>query len=347
MNITIFDEKRGIFQISLHEVTQVLPMGHFFWLDIESASLGDIQVVTTALQTSEPMSSWLQRFGQRSRFEVVDNRARITVFAAGASGLPVEGHVLYTPSWLLTVHNGAGASMDRARDMCKTLASRVKLDPAGVVLLILNEFMSSFGSVLDAADEALGELEDQILQEPKASQLQQLSLLRKQMWSLHMLWEPQYEASKEFSLAVGTVPEMSEKAHYFQDYAEKIADLMDKIDDLRQRANEAMASYATSVSNRQSQIINRLTVISAIFLPLTFLTGYFGMNFQWMTDHVQSRGFFLFFGVGLFVAFLTTTLLLFKRKGWLGEKARNHEQDPKNRSQAGRAELTSQKVEPT
>jgi len=92
---------------------------------------------------------------------------------------------------------------------------------------------------------------------------------------------------------------------------------VDKINDLRQRAAEAMQSYTTSVANKQSQVMNRLTIISAIFLPMTFLTGYFGMNLQWMVDHVQSFKAYLFLGVGLFVTMLVTTLLLFKRRGWL------------------------------
>jgi len=62
--------------------------------------------------------------------------------------------------------------------------------------------------------------------------------------------------------------------------------------------------------------MNRLTIISAVFLPMTFLTGYFGMNVQWMVDHMKSLEAYLFFGVGSFVVMLATTLLLFKSRGW-------------------------------
>src|SRR5208283_3584335 len=95
---------------------------------------------------------------------------------------------------------------------------------------------------------------------------------------------------------------------------------MDRIDDLRQRATEAMESYGTSVSNRQSQVINRLTIIAAVFLPLTFLTAFFGMNFQWMIDRLESLEAFLVLGVGLLVATLVATLSIFRSRGWLGEK---------------------------
>ena len=102
-----------------------------------------------------------------------------------------------------------------------------------------------------------------------------------------------------------------------RDYEERISDLMDRINDLRQRATEAMESYATSVANKQAQVMNRLTIISAVFLPMTFLTGYLGMNMQWMVDHITSVEAYLVLGVGSFVTMVATTLLLFKRRGWL------------------------------
>jgi Mg2+ and Co2+ transporter CorA len=67
----------------------------------------------------------------------------------------------------------------------------------------------------------------------------------------------------------------------------------------------------------QSQVMNRLTIISAVFLLMTFLTGYLGMNMQWMVDHIKSLEVYLFLGVASFVAMLATTLLLFKSRGWL------------------------------
>jgi Mg2+ and Co2+ transporter CorA len=72
-----------------------------------------------------------------------------------------------------------------------------------------------------------------------------------------------------------------------------------------------------SANLTQSQVMNRLTIISAVFLPMTFLTGYLGMNMQWMVHHIKSLEAYLFLGVGSFVAMLATTLLLFKSRGWL------------------------------
>ena len=317
MKAIVFDQKIGFFQVEIGELVHRLPKDGFFWLDIDGASAEELQTVTSVLKIAEPASSWLPRFGQRARFEVDGGQIRISTFAAGVSGLPIEGHVLYTRSWLLTVHTGATDSMDRARKMYTVLTDKIAFNRALGLLIVLSEFIASFDLLLEQTDELLGVLEDQVLRDPKEAQLQQLSGLRKQLWPLHRLWAPQQVAVRNFVVALGGIPEIGETAQQFRDYEERVSDLMDKINDLRQMATEAMQCYATSVSNKQSQIINRLTILSAVFLPMTFLTGYLGMNIQWMVDHLQSLGAYLVLGVGLFVVILATTLLLFKSRGWL------------------------------
>jgi magnesium transporter len=270
MKATVFDEKRGVFQVESGELAHRLATESFFWLDLDGASREELQTVSSVLQIAEPVSSWLPRFGQRARFEVDGQQIRISTFAAGVSGLPIEAHILYTRSWLLTVHAGATNTMERARSMYRVFSDKIAFNHALALPIVLSEFFASFDPFLEQADELLGALEEQVLRAPREAQLQQLSGLRKQLWSLHRLWEPHQEAIRNFIVAIGGLPEMGEKAQLFRDYEERISDFVDKITDLRQRAAEAMQSYTTSVSNKQSQVMNRLTIISAIFLPMLF-----------------------------------------------------------------------------
>ncbi len=319
MNATLFDIKKGVFQVSADELSQRLPAGGFFWLDIDGASMEELELAAAALHLSEPLSSWLPRFGQRARLEAGRQQIRISTWGVGASGLPIEVHVLFTQSWLLTVHAGCGISMDRARLIYRNVVDMVEARYLGLHI-ILTELMAGFDPLIEHLDELLYALEEQIIQAPTEPQIEQLVRLRKQLWTLHRIWEPQEWAAKQLSFSTKKLPGMSERADLVRDYAERISDLMDRINDLRQRATEAMESYGTSVSNRQSQVINRLTIISAVFLPLTFLTGFFGMNFEWMIARLDSLATFLFLGVGSFIAVLAATLLLFRSRGWLGEK---------------------------
>jgi Mg2+ and Co2+ transporter CorA len=306
--------------ISAGELVQHLPTDCFFWLDIEGASVEELKAVATALHVSEPTLSWLPRFGQRARLETAKQHTRISTWGVGASGLPTEVHILFTQSWLLSVHEGVGSAMDRARSIYKSFVQMMDKRHFMGLIIVLTELMESFDPLLERLDESLYALEEQIIEAPREAQIEQLGRLRKQLWGLHRLWEPQEEAAKDLSVAAKGLTGMSEYSEQILDYAEHIADLVDRINDLRQRATEAMESYGSSVSNKQSQIINRLTIISAIFLPLTFLTGFFGMNFQWMTDRQKSMASFFLLGIGLFLVILTATLSLFTSRGWLGEK---------------------------
>jgi Mg2+ and Co2+ transporter CorA len=80
-----------------------------------------------------------------------------------------------------------------------------------------------------------------------------------------------------------------------------------------------MDTHLSMVSNRLNVIMKQLAMIATIFLPLGFLTGFFGQNFSWPIAHLQvGFGYFLFLGVGSEVVAIVLLLILFKRRGWLG-----------------------------
>jgi len=218
MIATVFDIKKGIFQGSVEELSRRLPTDGFFWLDIDGASAEELQSVASALHISEPISSWLPRFGQRARLEVDRQQIRISTWGVGASGLPIEVHVLFTQSWLLTVHDGCGGSMDRARGIYRNVVQTLEAQHSGL-LMILTELMASFDPLLERLDELLYALEEQVIRAPTKAQIEQLVRLRKQLWSLQRIWEPQQGAANKLSFSIKRLSGMSERADFVRDYA--------------------------------------------------------------------------------------------------------------------------------
>jgi Mg2+ and Co2+ transporter CorA len=80
------------------------------------------------------------------------------------------------------------------------------------------------------------------------------------------------------------------------------------IESLQGATRRVFASCSTLVSGERNGVINRLAIVSTIFLPLTFLTGFFGMNFTYMTDELESRAVFWMLAVGLQVIVLSAAL---------------------------------------
>jgi Mg2+ and Co2+ transporter CorA len=321
MNATLLDSKKNVFQISIAELPQRLPADGFFWLDIDGASAEELKTVASALRIDEETSAWLPRFGKRARFEIENQRLRISTWTAEGSGRLCEVHGLYAPSsWLLTVHTGAGPTMERARSIFKVFIERESFDWRIAIFIVLNELLAGFDPLLEHCDEWLDKLEMQILQSPKKTLLQELSVLRQHLLALHRVLVPHRDEIRDFVVSAGGVL-ADFQAQHLHEYSDRVVGLVEDIDDQRQRVTDAMQGYSASVSNVQARVINRLTIISAVFLPLTFLTGFFGMNFQWMINRIASVEAFLLLGIGLFTAILAFMLGLFWRQGWLGEKS--------------------------
>ena len=104
---------------------------------------------------------------------------------------------------------------------------------------------------------------------------------------------------------------------YFRDVYDHLIRISEQIDSYRDLLTGAMDVYLSTVSNRLNHVIKQLTVVATIFLPLTFVTGFFGQNFGWMVEHVDTLEAFLIFGVGGVIVPVAVMLMLFRRSGYI------------------------------
>ena len=108
-----------------------------------------------------------------------------------------------------------------------------------------------------------------------------------------------------------------EDERYFRDVYDHLIRISDLIDSYRDLLTGAMDVYLSTVSNRLNSVMKRLTVIATIFLPLTFVTGFFGQNFGWMVRHIGGAGTSSScFGIGSEIVAVAILLAFFKRRGW-------------------------------
>jgi magnesium transporter len=116
---------------------------------------------------------------------------------------------------------------------------------------------------------------------------------------------------------IAELPGLAEEdERYFRDLYDHLIRISDLIDSYRDLLTGAMDVYLSTVSNRLNSVMKQLTIIATVFLPLSWLTGFFGQNFGFMVRHVGRWEAFVGLGVGSELLVLATLLLFFKRRGW-------------------------------
>ena len=103
---------------------------------------------------------------------------------------------------------------------------------------------------------------------------------------------------------------------YFRDVYDHMVRQYETVDSLRDLLTSAMDVYLSTVSNRLNDVMRRLTVIATLFMPLSFITGFFGMNFAWLVNHITGPATFGL-GIGLLLATVAMQFLYFRRRGWV------------------------------
>jgi magnesium transporter len=175
---------------------------------------------------------------------------------------------------------------------------------------------------LAAMDERIDELQDQVFVNPKESQLTALFELKRQLVMMRKLVTPQRDMVSTMMAQVVTIPGMTaESERYVRDLYDHLIRISDMVDSYRDLTSGVLEAYTSMVSNRLNDVTKQLTIIATVFLPLSFLTGFFGQNLGWLVNHIGSLTAFLVFGIGTELLALTGLLILFKRRGWMGRKS--------------------------
>jgi magnesium transporter len=91
---------------------------------------------------------------------------------------------------------------------------------------------------------------------------------------------------------------------------------MDELDSARDLVNSALEIQLAVISNRQNEVAKQLTIIATIFLPLSFLTGFFGQNFSWLVLHITGPAAFAVLGLGSELVAILILVLFFRGRGW-------------------------------
>lgn len=299
-------------------IRRLLEGGEPFWLDLACPDPDRYVTLLRDVFGFHPLAvEDAEHFGQRPKIDTYDEFSLLVVYGASEAGRLVELHCFYTSRFLVTVH----------RDPCPELAALAerlshRTGPVGshvmVLYRVVDTLVDSFFPVLSTLDDQIDVLEDEILARPTDEQLGRLFDMKRSLIALRKVVTPQ----RDMFATVLSNPDLvagmtSDAERYFRDLYDHLIRISDLVDSYRDLLSGALDTHLSTVSNRLNVVMKQLTLIATVFLPLTFLTGFFGQNFGWMVNRIDSLGAFIGLGLAAPIAIAVGLFLLFRRQGWL------------------------------
>ena len=309
-------------EVTRPNIELALKEDRLLWLDLQDTNGETLALLREVFKIHPLAVEDAKEFHQRPKIEEYDDF--VSLVAYGARGLDeplVEVHCFYTERFLVSVHRDDTPAIG---DACHTM-TRLHTNQRLVALYrLLDALVDTMFPYLAAMDDRIDDLQDQIFENPQESQLATLFALKRQLVDMRKLVTPQRDMVS--SMLAGVVPitgMTTETERYVRDLYDHLIRISDMVDSYRDLLSGSFDAFMSVVSNRLNDVMKQLTIIATVFLPLSFLTGFFGQNFAWLVVRLGSLGAFLALGVGTEIVAVAALLTLFRRHGWMGRSKKS------------------------
>jgi magnesium transporter len=285
----------------------------FFWLDLVSPTDEELDALGDLLDIPRLALEDTKEFGERPKIDDYGPRVLIVFYGAHDDAL-VEVHVHVSGNEVVTVRRGECANLwETHRQTVKATTGTEQ----HVVYKVLDALAESLRALVNRYAEEVQQLEDAAFDRPTSAHRRRMSELRAKLYRLQQIVVPQRDMLASGGDLIESLPGLERDAarHPFRDVHDDLVLTSNQIDYLRELLAEA-------VNVLLNQMAGRLTVVATVFLPLTFATGFFGMNFGWMVSHVDSAAAFFLLGVGSMLVTIGIAAVLLVRAGYLGRRPR-------------------------
>ena len=218
--------------------------------------------------------------------------------------------------FVISFQETVGDVFDPVRERIRTGKGRVRKQGADYLLYtLLDAVVDNYFVVLENVGEEIERLEDDLVESPEPDLLQTIHDLKSEMVYLRRSVWPLREVVSRLEHQHPEVIE-EETRIYFRDVYDHTIQVMDSIQSYRDVLTSMVEVYLSSVSNKTNEVMKVLTIMATIFIPLTFVAGIYGMNFEYMPE---LGVWWAYPAVLSFMALVGVFMLVyFRRRGWLG-----------------------------
>ena len=229
---------------------------------------------------------------------------------------PEQVSLFVGSNYVLTFQERSGDVFDPIRNRIRQGGPLLRSSgPSYLAYALLDAVIDGYYPILETFGEKLETLEDEIVANPHPSVLLEIHQAKRDLLAMRRAIWPQREAVN--ALIRDENPLITDAVRvYLRDCYDHCVQIMDGVETYRELAGGLMDVYLSSLGNRQNEVMKVLTIMASIFIPLTFMAGIYGMNFENMPELRSAWGYPLLLATMVVVAVGMT--LYFRRKGWLG-----------------------------
>jgi magnesium transporter len=279
----VHEEQVGDLHLSRDNLERLRGSGSFFWIDLSQPTEEDFAVLRDVFKFHPLALEDSEHFGQRAKLDDYDDFVFLVIYGAVPDeDRLVEVHCFYSERFLITVHRDDAPAFALLRDRYQK--RKAPMESSALLLYrIIDALVDSFFPILADFDDRIDELENQTFLNASDAQLQEIFAMKRLLVGMRKAVTPQRDLFAGLLGGGAELPGMTTEAErHFRDVYDHLIRISDLIDTYRDLLTSSMDVFLSTVSNRLNVVMKQLAVIATIFLPLTFVTGFFGQNFGWL-----------------------------------------------------------------
>lgn len=229
--------------------------------------------------------------------------------------------LVLSPGFLLSFQEHAGDVFEPVRERIRRGSGQIRSRGADYLLYALvDATIDSYFPVLERIGERIEGIEDEVFTTPSRSTAEDIHEVRRDLLHLRKsVWPHREKVNALIRDSGGAIGE--ETAIYLRDSYDHAIRVVDLVETLRELTADLMNGYMSAISNRMNEVMKVLTIMASIFIPLSFIAGVYGMNFDREVSRWNMPELGWAFGYPLALALMTSVgvglLIYFKRKGWM------------------------------
>ena len=303
------------------EISELLQdENNFVWFDLAEPTSADLQLLQTEFDLHPTAIEDAALVHERPKIESYDGYWLVVMHAATLEEQKLVLHELAVfagKNFVVTIRAHPVFPLDEIerRWLAKGVLPHTS---TGLLYVILDTVVDGYHPVANAYDERLVRLENRVLhakRNPSQEVLREVLRFKRDLVRLRHAVIPMRDILGP--LLRGELAELDPSiAAYFRDVYDHALRVTEQIDSVRDLLNSTLDIHLSSEAHRQGEVSKQLTIIATIFLPLTYITGFFGQNFGWMVNRIVDGREFLWLGIGAQLATLALLVVYFRRKGW-------------------------------